>query len=451
MASRKRLRRIIIHIFVSLLNYKWGSLPRWAPTGQITTIQHSEILGITSSIDIESMYVGWEHSERVWKEGRYFESIKIKKNILENLYASQEINGERQVAPFMSVGWGTAIGHVGSLGAFVLGQKLGVVPNNLRHLPVRDENSALWVRNLLQDDVGLVSSRFGFSILENPSQWHLSERLQMVRTDSDFISLYELHESVYSDARIISKEICLALSGDYETSAELELRKLGLPEGAWFVGFHVREKPNLLDPRVARVETFYQSISEIVKRGGWVIRFGADNMKPLPFTENVIDLNTNEAKIRILHLYILAKSEFLLTTNSGPSVVAWALGIPVLQTNTLSIGRNILSSSNGSLYLPKKYLSGPGQSCSFSQILGSHEAYSETNLHEKHSQGLQLLDNTEIEILQATKDMFHFLEHGKHDTQLTERLNEIRKEHNSVGYGQIAPSFLAENANWFLS
>ncbi len=449
--TAKQVQKKVFFLVVSILNYKWGSLPKWAPKEQITTIKFSEILGSASSIDIQSMYLGWEHSERIWNEGRYFDSISAKKHILETLYASQEVNGVRQIAPFMSVGWGAAIGHIGSLGAFVLGQKLGVVPPNLRHLPVRDENSALWVKELFQEDVGLVSSRFGFSILENPSQWHISERLAIVRTDTDFISLYELHEAVYRDSRVISKEIGLKIHCEYESAAELELKKLGLPEGAWFVGLHIREKSNPLDPRVARVETFYKSISEVITRGGWVIRFGADEMKPLPFTENVIDLNTNEEKFRRLHLYILAKSEFLLTTNSGPSVVAWALGTPVLQTNTLSIGRNLLSSSNGSIYLPKKYLSVSGDYCSFAHILESQEAYSETDLREKHSRGFQLLDNSEVEIWEATRDMFYFLEQGKHLDDLNEQVNDIRKTHRAVGYGLIAPSFLAENENWFLN
>jgi len=446
-----RLQTKIIHLLVSVLNYKWGSPPRWAPKEQIATIKYSEILGNTSSIDIESMYKGWEYSERIWNEGRYFDSISIKKNILENLYASQEIGGERQIAPFMSVGWGAAIGHIGSLGAFVLGQKLNIVPPNLRHLPVRDENSAFWIKNLFQNDVGIVSSRFGFSILENPSQWHVSERLAMVRTDTNFISLYELHESVYKDSRVASKEIGLIIDRDYENFAKLELQNLGLPDGAWFVGLHIREKSNQLDPRVANVETFYESISEIVGRGGWVIRFGADSMRPLPFMENVIDLNTNSEKSRRLHLFILAKSKFLLTTNSGPSVVAWALGTPVLQTNTLSIGRNLLSSSNGSIYLPKKFVTNTGDYCSFAQILASQEAYSETDLREKHSQGFQLADNSEIEIFDATKDMFNFLDTGKHLDNLSEKVNDIRKAHNAVGYGLIAPSFLRENERWFLS
>jgi putative glycosyltransferase (TIGR04372 family) len=271
-----------------------------------------------------------------------------------------------------------------------------------------------------------------------------------VRTTEDFISLYELHESVYRNPNVFNQNAKLSISREYESRAIDAIGKLGLPEDAWFVGVHIREKPNSLDPRVAKLETFYDSIDEIVGRGGWIIRFGADKMQPLPFNEQVIDLNTNSEEFRKLHLFILARSKFLLTTNSGPSVVAWALGTPVLQTNTLSIGRNILSSSKGSLFLPKKYIDRSGRPCSFSQVLQSSEAYAETDLREKHLRGFQLLDNSAGEILDATKDMLHFVEHRNHDSRFINEVDEIRKEHNAVGYGLIAPSFLNKHENWFL-
>ncbi len=445
-----RLENAVSTVLVSALNFKWGSAPQIATRDQMTTIKHSEIMGRFSSIDIDDAYRQWECSERIWNQGRYFESVEIKKGLLQKIYAAQEINGVKQVPPFLSVGWGAAIGHIGSLGAYVLGQKLGIIPSSHRYLPTTNNESAQLIESFLQDNVHLVASRVGFSIFEHPSQWHLSERLAVVRTTDNFLSLYELHESVYRNPHVFSQDARLTISTDYESRAILELRKLGLPEGAWFVGVHIREKPNSIDPRVAKLETFYDSITEIVSRGGWVIRFGADQMQPLPLNENVIDLNTNSEEFRKLHLFILARSEFLLTTNSGPSVVAWALGTPVLQTNTLSIGRNILSSSRGSLFLPKKYIDRSGRPCSFSQILQSSEAYAETDLREKNLRGFQLLDNSSAEILDATKDMFHFLNERFHDNQFSKIVAEIREDHKAVGHGTIAPSFLAEHENWFL-
>jgi putative glycosyltransferase (TIGR04372 family) len=449
---KKHLRLFPIRLGISILNWRRFSLPTLAPQEQVNTIRFSDVFQAHSTIDIERVYRQWKYSERIWNDGEYIKSVGIKKDILEYLYSIQVNNEFKHVPPFMSVGWGVAIGHIGSLGAFVLGQKLNLFPSNLRYLPVRDQHSSFLVKNFLQDSIGLASSRFGFAILENPSSWHLSERLQMVGTTKDFISLYEMHELVYKNLQAVRGKVRLSINPDYETWAEAALRKLGLPRDAWFVGLHVREKPaNPLDPRTAKLETFYQSISEIEKRGGWIIRFGTGVMTPLPSKRNILDLNIENEDLKRLHLYVIAKSLFLLSTNSGPNTVAWALGTPVLQTNTLSIARNILSSSDGSLFLPKKYRFGRGQPCSFSQIIGSNSGYWEKNLREISALGFELIDNSEEEILEATKDMFHFVEKGNHNALLKSRVNEIRKSCNAVGYGQISPSFLHRNENWFLS
>ena len=445
-----KLGEIWFRALITLLNWKLGSRPRWATNEQIKTIRFSEVLGITSTIDIDRIYRKWRNADRIWDQGRYFDSVNMKREVLQYLYSVQDTGGEKQVAPFMSFGWGHAIGHIGSLGTFTLGQKLGIIPPIRRYLPVKDESSRYLIGNFLRQEVSLVNSRLGYLTLENPSQWHLSERLQMINTGTEFISLYEMHELVFRDTRVTDGKVSLSLEASYVEFAERQLRTLGLPSGAWFVGMHVREKPNPLDPRLAKVETFYAAVTEIVSRGGWVIRFGADKMNPLPFRENVIDLNTDSEQYKKLHLYIIAKSLFLLTTNSGPSVLAWTLGTPVLQTNTLSIARNILSSSKGSLFLPKKYRVSSDKPCSFSQIISSNEGYAETSLKEKHSLGYQLLDNSEEEILRATIDMFDYLKFGEHNIHLQKQVNEIRKSHGAVGYGTIAPSFLSQNEGWFL-
>ena len=396
------------------------------------------------------MYRQWEKSAKDWNEGRYHKSIELKRKCLEEIYSCQKIDELRQIPPFMSIGWSAAIGHIGSLGTFVLGQRLGLVPSAKRYLPVKDEQSSRMIGDFLKEDLNVIPARIGFSIFENPSQWHLSERLSMIRTHDKFISLYELHESVFSRAEVTNEEVKLSIDLDYEETSKKLLISMGMPSDSWFVGLHVREKPNPLDARVAKIENFYPSLNEVVSRGGWIIRFGTDKMKPLTIEKNVIDLCLDKLEHRKLHLYIIAKAAFLLTTNSGPSVVAWALGTPVLQTNTLAIARNLLTASPGSIYLPKKYVSNGGRLNSFSEILGSLEGFAESNLKEKFDQGYKVIENSANEIQQATLDMFKFLETGQHNQSLVAQINDIRSEHGAIGYGQIAPSFLSENGNWFL-
>ncbi len=448
--TKNRARILLFSTLVSFINLIFSNRLRSVPKDQIKTLLQSGIFNNYGSLNIEYIYKQWDRSEEIWKKGEYFKSVEIKRNCLEEIYSKQSLDELTQVAPFMSIGWSVAIGHIGSLGTFVLGQKLGVVPTEKRCVPVKDVQSSRMIRNFLDDDLTVVPARIGFSIFDNPSQWHLSERLQMIRTNEKFASLYELHESVFSHPSITNEDVALSIDSDYEEYSQNLLQGIGLPKDSWFVGLHIREKINPDDARNAKIENFYPSINEIVSRGGWVIRFGTDKMHPLPLEKNIIDLNTDKPEHMKLHLYIIAKAAFLLTTNSGPSVVAWALGTPVLQTNTLSIARNILTASPGSIYLPKKYVSNGGRLNSFSEILGSLEGFSESNLKEKFKHGYKIVENSASEIHQATIDMFHFLETGKHDQNLIPQVNKIRSENFAVGYGQIAPSFLSENANWFL-
>jgi len=447
---KHRAQYLLFSALVSLINLIFSNRLHSAPKEQITTLLHSGIFNNYEGFDIENLYNEWDKSEKDWNKGEYSKSVELKRNCLEYIYSHQRVGEQWQVPPFMSIGWSAAIGHIGSLGTFVLGQRLDVLPRAKRSLPVKDEQSSRMIRNFLDEDLSIVPARIGFSIFENPSQWHLSERLSMIRTHENFISLYELHESVFSHPDVRNEGIKLSIDLDYEETSKKLLERMGMPSHSWFVGLHVREKPNPLDARVAKIENFYPSLHEVTSRGGWIIRFGTDKMQPLVIEKNTIDLNYDILEHRMLHLYIIAKATFLLTTNSGPSVVAWALGTPVLQTNTLAIARNILTASPGSIYLPKKYISSDSRLYSLSEILGSLEGYAETNLKEKSDLGYQIIENSANEIHQATLDMFNFLEKGQHNQGLTLQVNDIRGEHHAVGYGQIAPSFLSENANWFL-
>jgi putative glycosyltransferase (TIGR04372 family) len=416
---------------------------------QSTTVKYSGIFGKNALLDIQGIYSEWEFSENLWNSGHYKKSCEIQKNCLESIYRSQKLDDEDQVPPFLSIGWSAAIGHIGSLGAYVAGQKLGIIPELKRFLPVTSAEQSMRIHAIFQEKVTVLKLAHSFSILESPSQWHLSDRLPMIRTSDSFISLYEMHERVYSAMRIANVKSGVSLSEDYEVTARDILSKLGLPDTAWFVGFHIREEPNLLDPRVARLENFLPALEHVVSRGGWIVRFGAGEMKPLKPFKNVLDLNLNTEENRYLHSYILAKSKFLLTTNSGPSVLAWAFGTPVLQTNTLSIGRNILTASKGSMYLPKLWKHN-GQSMSYAQVVTSLEGYNETDLRQKANDGYLLQENSQDEILDATKEMFRFFENEKRDATLTSKLYSIRQDLNVVGFGEIPISFLEKHESWFL-
>ena len=447
----KRPNRVIKRTLVTLANLYFNGGVSFATQVQGSTVKYSDLFGKVNNLDINQVYHDWQRSDAKWNEGFYSDSCKIRKNILERIYVSQKIGSLTQVPTFLSIEWSAAIGHMGSLGTFVIGQKLGVVPNSKRYLPVRDEEQARRIETIFQDQVGLLQMKNGFTLLENPSHWHLSERLQMIRTLDDFIDLYDLHERVYQRKDLAELGLVMKLSESYENLAREKLEALGLPRGAWFVGLHVRGEPNPLDPRKAEVRNFGLAVDEITSQGGWVIRFGTNIMDPLGKSNNLVDLNPNSPEYRYLHLFVIAKSRFFLTTNGGPSFLGWAFGTPVLQTNTLSIGRNILSSSRDSLFLPKNWERRNGEKISYCRLVMSLEGYNETDLKQKSKDGYTLRENTAIEIRDATRDMFDQLNYKAPNCNLDSKLHDLRTSVKAVGHGVIAPSYLSANENWFLN
>jgi putative glycosyltransferase (TIGR04372 family) len=445
----RRYYRAIQKFSLRITNFAFGGKFNDLTNHQHVIVKNSGIVGKNALLDIQGIYSEWKFSQNLFDFGHYKKSCEIRKNCLESIYRSQNVDGMEPPPPFLSWGWSAAIGHMGCLGAYVAGQKLGIIPELKRFLPVTSAEQSMRINAIFQEKVTVLKSAHSFSILESPSQWHLSERLEMIRTSDSFIDLYELLERVYSAMKIANVQSGISLSGDYEVTARDILSKLGLPDNAWFVGFHIREKTNLLDSRLARLENFLPALEYVVSQGGWIVRFGADEMKPLRLFKNVLDLNLDTKENRYLHLYLLAKSKFLLTTNGGPSTLASAFGTPVLQTNTVAIGRNILTASKGSMCLPKlwKY---NGQLLSYAQIVNSPEGYSETDLRQKAKNGYLLQENSQDEILDATKEMFRYFENEKRDSVLTRKLYSIRQDLNVVGFGEIPISFLEKHESWFL-
>ena len=116
-----------------------------------------------------------------------------------------------------------------------------------------------------------------------------------------------------------------------------QLKKAGIPDASWFVGFHVREPGFAGDPfpspRNASLENFLPAMQEVVSRGGWVIRIGDKGMKPLPAMPGVIDYAHSDFKSDWMDIFLLAQCRFFVGTPSGPAQVPHLFGVPTVYTN----------------------------------------------------------------------------------------------------------------------
>ncbi len=114
--------------------------------------------------------------------------------------------------------------------------------------------------------------------------------------------------------------------------------EMGIPEGAWFVGLHVRERGFYNDKeeytcRNGTIANYLPAIKEITSRGGWVVRLGDKSMTPLPPMERVIDYPHTKQKSDLMDMYWLSECRFYIGMSSGILDTAWLFQRPMVLTN----------------------------------------------------------------------------------------------------------------------
>jgi hypothetical protein len=116
----------------------------------------------------------------------------------------------------------------------------------------------------------------------------------------------------------------LELPPDVAAQGWALLQKAGVPRGAWFVAWHVRDirwkglTAGLQAIRNADTASYLQAIGEITRRGGFVIRMGDGETAPLPPLANVIDYRHGDTHADWMDIFLLARSRFVLGSASGP-------------------------------------------------------------------------------------------------------------------------------------
>lgn len=220
----------------------------------------------------------------------------------------------------------------------------------------------------------------------------------------------------------------LKLSPEDEQWAVVNLKELGIPEGAWFVCVHVREPgfspvdEELHSHRNASIQNTIPAIREITRHGGWVVRIGDPTMTPLVEMPNVIDYAHHPMKSARMDIILCAKTKFLLGNTSGIALVSSIFGVPCALANITPIsalGVGIQDINMHKLLWSTKlerYLT-------FSEIMASpisNFVYSS----QFRDSGIILDENSSMDIKMLVNEMFELL--ASPDKSMTElRLKQI--------------------------
>lgn len=376
----------------------------------------------------------WNYFENPQDGGQYFKSMKLREEILTELYHSQDFFNKNEIPPYLSHRWASNIGHLGALGILIKFQDLFVGKTQQQTMYLTNPNLFGIFGHLFANKVK-TSINPVLKDMETPTMWSQFQNLEMIRIKDRFIPHYSMYEEFFNTEPIT--RFNAPLSDHSERDKVLGL--LNLKPSDRFISIHIRT-PIKNDMRSVIPSKFVKALNLLIDLGFQVVQFGEegpslevkrmDRLIKLPYKGNWKSLQSS----------IISHSEFLICTNSGPAALAWALGVPVLQTDTVALCRNILTCSNGSIYLPKSFKK-RNIHIPLSELVSSGLGYTEYSRSELRKQGIELIDSSEIEIFKAVLEMLDF--RNSKDNEFSKH----RQNLGIIGRGKIATDYLTSN-NW---
>ena len=192
------------------------------------------------------------------------------------------------------------------------------------------------------------------------------------------------------------------------------LKKMGVPDGVWFVTMHVREggyKREGADvynaSRNADVETYLKAVKTITNRGGWVIRVGEPTMKPLVPIPQVVDYARSKFKCDWMDIFLCSQCRFYMGASGGLFATPHVFGVPILATNWPA---GLLPFGNKNVLVPKLFRHLPtNRHVSFREFLSAPIVYNSDGVYLRQI-GLEHVDNTEDELNEAAVEMLQRVE-----------------------------------------
>jgi putative glycosyltransferase (TIGR04372 family) len=243
----------------------------------------------------------------------------------------------------------------------------------------------------------------------------------------------------------------LKLSAEDRARGYQVLCELGVPEGKWFVGLHVREsKDPLRDVRNADIANYRLAIEEIANRGGWVLRMGDQSMRPLPPWPNTIDYAHNERREDWMDVFLWAEGRFFIAGASGPQQIPTTFGRPVAIANYGPLAHFYCAKDD--ILLPKHYWYETEE-----RYLTLLERMSEgpgflESIELLAASGIRVIDNSAQELRELVIEMMDRIE-GKHLETEQERaaqahFAQVAAVHNLYP-ARIARCFLSRHPQLF--
>ena len=411
----------------------------------------SNLFNSAPAIDFDSIHSKWAKSSLLWNDGHYIDAVKLRTATLEELYKHALDEFETYSPPFMEMPWTTNIGHLGLLGIFVFGQKLGLVAPQRRIIFANTASCNYELELHFAEEFRVVRNQGSASWTSLSHFWLLSEKIQMVKCLDGFKDIYALWEDVFNRSQ--RKIPTFQLQESYRQYILSRLAEMGFVNEN-FVTFHIRKESRLGDTRGSSIEKYEPSIKYLLSLGIQIILIGNSTGKLDDSIESSsLFFDFRDIPYQEFHAFALAECLFFVGTCSGPASIPTIFGRPILMTNATAIARNMLTCHPKSIYIPKRIYRN-GIELSFSQIISSPYGYMEGNPRSLAKDGVFFDENSSNCILDSVKEMLRNLEiptNLVHHSELSQLAHELQNTFETIGKGRVSEAFLRLQNSHYLS
>lgn len=213
------------------------------------------------------------------------------------------------------------------------------------------------------------------------------------------------------------KKSSIAFTSEEETFGQEALHQLGIPEGKPFVCFHARDSAFLKtiffqrdwsyhDFRDSDIKNYLLAVETLAQQGYYALRMGSVVGEKIERDHyHVIDYAMSGKRTEFLDIYLGAKCQFFLCSDTGMSIIPEMFRRPVIYVNWVPLLRLPSFYVLNGLIIPKKfYLRKEQRFLTFKEILESEMGSASLGeLFEKS--GVELIENTPEEIASVALEM----------------------------------------------
>lgn len=385
----------------------------------------------------------WTRLAWLAMEGDYHKANFGRMNLLNE--ARTQYSLQENFAPMLlEKGWTTNYGHLGCLLNFRNAQKLGIVSGG-RRLVIRAQsyyfNRPLY--RTLCKDFDFINSISSESIFDMEPFFPLTDKVSFTSTTKGFKELAEFFNLVserQNQNNNFKREKLEFLVEELEIIETL-FKKHGYSHEQPFVTIHIRETRDKYSARDSISSHFIPAIKEIISHGMPVLRIGSPHSSPLPHIPGLIDLrDTFSLEQQFLHDFAISNCKYLISSQSGPTAVAHALGVPTLIVDGIAVARYSYTTSALSMTLPKFWIDSHERRLSYEKVFEFGLGFRELATSPR---GYRLQNNSPSEILLAVKEFTKLEKNPLIVHEHPSGFHEIKKSVGGIGSGLISEVFFS--------